>query len=94
MTHHFDPVTRSCGEVPDAILPARIGVRIIWAADLAVGCRNLMFATTFLTVVFVFVQREPVVTRALVRSGCVFALMLTASVIDGTLVHVCENGSR
>lgn len=36
-------------------------------------------------------QREPIVTRALVWTGCVLALVLATTVVDGTLVHICEN---
>lgn len=84
-------MARRGGEVPDAVLAARIRVRIVGAADLAVRRRDLVLATALLAVVLVLVQREPVVARALVRAGRVLALVLAAAVVHRALVHVCEN---
>lgn len=89
-SHHFDPVARRGGEVPHAVLAAGIRVRVVGAADLAVRRRDLVLAASLLAVVLVLVQREPVVARALVRSGRVPALVLTAAVVHRALVHVCE----
>lgn len=74
--------------MPDAVLSARVRVGVVGAAELAVWRRDLVFTTTFLAVVLVFVQSKPVVTHTLVRSGGVFAFVLTTAVVDGALVHV------
>jgi len=91
--YHFDPVARRGGEMPNAILPAGVRVRIVGAADFAVRRRDLVLATALLAVVLVLVQREPVVARTLVRTGRVLALVLATAVVHGTLVHVCETAN-
>lgn len=91
--YHFDPVTRSSSEMPDTIFTAGVRIRIVGAADFAMWRGDFVLATAFLAVVFVLVQREPVIAHALVRSWCVFALVLTTTVIDGALVHVCQKNA-
>jgi hypothetical protein len=82
-------MTWSSSEMPDTIFTAGVRIRVIGAADFTMRRGNFVFATAFLTVMFVLVQREPIIAHALVRSRCVFTLVLTATVIDGALVHVC-----
>lgn len=77
-------------KMPDAILEPGIMVRIVRRRYSAHGCNDFVLAAALFAVVTIFVKRETVVTRALVRSYCVPALVLTASVVVGTFVHVRE----
>jgi len=79
--------------MPDAILPTWIRVRVVGAGDDVSWSRNLVLATALLAVMLILVQCKPVVARALVRSGSVFALVLASTVVDGTLIHVCKQDS-
>lgn len=85
---------RRSREMPYAILPTGVRVRVIGTADLSVRGRDLVFATPFFTVVFVLVQRESVVARAFVRTWRVLALVLATTIVDGTLVHVYMNKKK
>lgn len=89
-SHHFDPVPRRGGKVPDAVLPAGIRVRVVGATDLAVRRRDFVLAASLFAVVLVLVQRKPVVARALVRTRRVPALVLAAAVVRRALVHICD----
>lgn len=94
MVYHFDPMARSGGEMPDTIFPARIRVRVVGATDDVTWSRNLVLATTLFAVMFVLVQCKPVVARALVRSGSVFAFVLASTVVDSAFVHVCGQNAQ
>lgn len=89
-SHHFDPVPRRGGKMPDAVLPAGIRVRVVGATDLAVRRRDFVLAASLFAVVLVLVQSKPVVARTLVRTGRVSTLVLAAAVVRCTLVHVCD----
>jgi hypothetical protein len=95
LPYQFDSMSRGCGEMPNAFLAGRIGVRVVRAENFAVRRPNFVFASAFLAVVTVFVQRESVVARAHVRADGVATFLLTAAVVDGALVLVGEvNGGE
>jgi len=81
-------MTRSGGEMPDALFTRRIRVRIVGTEHLAVRSADLVLAASLFAVVSVFVQRESVVTGTHVRSDRVATFLLTAAVVHGTLVFI------
>lgn len=52
------------------------------------GRRYLVFASTFLAVVPIFVQNITIVTRTHVRSDCVGAFVHAAAIVHSTLVDI------
>lgn len=87
-------MTRCGGEMPNTILSARVRVWIVGAANFTVWRRYFMLATAFFAVMSVLVQCESIVARTLVRSGCIFALVLATTVVDRTLVHICADNNN
>lgn len=84
----LDPVARRGGEVPHAVLPAGVVVRVVRALDLPVGGDDLVLASTLLAVTLVLVKRESVMTRADVGAKSIVTLVLATAVIDGTFIHI------
>lgn len=80
--------------MPNTILSARVRVWIVGAANFTVWRRYFMLATAFFAVMSVLVQCESIVARTLVRSGCIFALVLATAVVDRTLVHICADNNN
>lgn len=77
-------------KVPDAILKAGIIVWIVWRCYSTHGCDNFILATALFAVMAIFVKRKTIVTRTLIRSYRVPALVLTTTVVVRAFVHVRE----
>lgn len=97
MRFHFEyskrepnSMTRSCTEVPYAILFRWIIVGIVWTVDLTMRSSYFVFATAFLAVQFVIVQNVTIVTWTDVRSYSVFAFVHTSAIVDSTFVNICK----
>jgi len=79
--------------MPNAVFTTRIIFRIVRRGDRSHGRGDLVFTTAFLAIVTVLVKRETVVARTLVRAYRVLTLVLTTSIVIGTLVHIREKYS-
>lgn len=80
-------------KVPDAILETGIIVWIVGRCYSTHWRDDFVLATAFLAVVSIFVKREAVMTRTLIRAYCVSALVLATAVVVWAFVHVREENS-
>lgn len=81
-------MTWGCREVPHAILLWWIVVRIVRTEDLAIWCRHFVLATSLLTIVAIVLQGVSIMTGTYVRAKCIFAFVLTSTIVDCTFIHV------
>lgn len=88
LENDLDPVSVYRGEVPHAVLPARVEVGPVRTANLACWRRDLVLTAALFTVELVLVQRESVVTCALVASDRVLAYVLAAAIIYSAFIFV------
>lgn len=92
--NQLDAVPRRGYEVPNAVRIWGIGIRVIGTENRAEGGGDLVFALALLAIVAILVHGVPVVAHADVGSNRVPALMLTTTIIHGTLVDVREEDGR
>ena len=74
--------------MPDTFFASWIRMRIIRAQDLAVRSPNFVFATTFFTIVSIFVKCESVIACANVRADSVATFLLAAAIVHCAFIFV------
>lgn len=74
--------------MPHATFSARVGLGKIGANYGPSWCSDIVFTSSLFAVMFILMQSEATVTRALIGTNGVLTHVLTAAIVGSTLVFV------